>query len=134
METKLNNTSAQTQKVDVEQCNTKELTQDLKEIIAPLWDRIDQLIETTKGISLLMTQGQVKEDINLSDRLIDNHDLKKILKLGNTTFFEKKSLFKTYNLGKDYYLQDEVLKVIKMHEVIPAKSPKSASRNRNVPR
>ncbi|ERJ59269.1 hypothetical protein [Sphingobacterium paucimobilis] len=133
METKLNNTHAQTHEKYVEQCSAKKLTEELIEIITPLWDRMDQLIETTKEISLLMMQNQNHEDLNLSQRLIDNHDLKKMLKLGNTTFFEKKALFRTYNLGKDYYLQDEVLEVIKMHEVIPAKSPKSSSRNRNVP-
>lgn len=93
------------------------LCEDLKDIISPLWDRMDQLLETTDRMVQLLEQNQLDDSSALKNRLIDNHDLKEILKVGNTNFFEKKSLFKTYNLGKDYYLQDEVLAVIKRHEV-----------------
>lgn len=93
------------------------LSEDLKDIISPLWDRMDQLLETTDRMLHLLEQKQLDDSADLKNRLIDNHDLKEILKVGNTNFFEKKSLFKTYNIGKDYYLQDEVLAVIKRHEV-----------------
>lgn len=53
----------------------------------------------------------------LTARLLDNADLKHLLKIGDTKFFRVKKLFKTYRMdGKDYYLSDEILESLRKHE------------------
>lgn len=55
----------------------------------------------------------------LEDELLDNTDLKHILKIGDTKFFQLKKckLFPTYRLnGKDYYLEKEILEAIRINK------------------
>lgn len=55
----------------------------------------------------------------LEEELLDNTDLKHILKIGDTKFFQlkKSKLFPTYRLnGKDYYLEKEILEAIRINK------------------
>ncbi|NGM64421.1 hypothetical protein [Sphingobacterium sp. SGR-19] len=85
-----------------------------------------QLLEKT--IELLEKLNQRFENLStnlldrvappLKDQLLDNTDLKGILKVGDTKFFQLKrsTIFPTYRLnGKDYYLENEILEAIRIH-------------------
>ncbi|PRD54709.1 hypothetical protein [Sphingobacterium gobiense] len=82
-----------------------------------------------KAIELLEKLNQRFENLSinlldrvapsLKDQLLDNTDLKDILKVGDTKFFQLKKceLFPTYRLnGKDYYLENEILEAIRIHK------------------
>lgn len=65
----------------------------------------------------LLQQAPPAKNMSLQERLLDNTDLKHILKIADTKFFQAKKLFKTYRLdNKDYYLLDEVLDTIQEHK------------------
>ena len=53
----------------------------------------------------------------LKNNIMDNADLKEILKVADTKFFRIKKLFKTYELdNKDYYLAGEILETLRLNQ------------------
>jgi hypothetical protein len=80
-------------------------------------DHMNRLFENqNRLLDTLIAQMDKTDKESLQKRLLDNTDLKDILKIADTKFFKVKKLFKTYRLDqKDYYLIDEVLDTIREH-------------------
>jgi len=80
-------------------------------------DHMNRLFENqNKLLHTLIAVMDKSDKESLQKRLLDNTDLKEILKIADTKFFKVKKLFKTYRLDqKDYYLIDEVLDTIREH-------------------
>lgn len=86
--------------------------------------RTNELIETQNQLlieqqramdHMLHILEQIKSNIN-KDTLLDNAELKTLLKVADTKFFKLKAkkVFKVYDLyGKDYYFQSEVYEAIR---------------------
>lgn len=90
--------------------------------------KLQQLIEQQIRTNMLM-EKQVemlaamysmlskKELQKLKTLILDNTDLKEVLKVADTKFFSVKKLFKTYELDKkDYYLLEDIITTLKKHE------------------
>lgn len=92
----------------------------LRSIALPLWGRLDQLIESTERMLQIISERteQTVPNLDLKQQLIDNHDLKAILKVKETKYSSMKKKFKSYEIdSKQYYLEAEILEVIRKHEV-----------------
>lgn len=86
-------------------------TCNLKAVAYPLSGKLDQLLSTVEGILQLLNNQSA---VNLKHQLIDNYELREILKVKETKFSTMKKLFQSYELDKkQYYLQAEVLDIIR---------------------
>lgn len=86
-------------------------TCNLKAVEHPLSGKLDQLLSTVEGILQLLNNQSA---VNLRHQLIDNYELREILKVKETKFSTMKKLFQSYELDKkQYYLQAEVLDIIR---------------------
>ncbi|RZF57897.1 hypothetical protein [Sphingobacterium corticibacterium] len=84
----------------------------LQERVIELLEKLDERFEKLSNALLDWAPESLK------NQLLDNTDLKGILKIGDTKFFQLKKcrVFPTYRLnGKDYYLENEVLEAIRIH-------------------
>lgn len=93
-----------------------------------------------KGLKLTKKQNQLIAKLiyrltptdkeMLKKMIIDNADMKEILKVADTKFYRIKKLFTAYELdNKDYYLTDEIIKTIKKYKIEDEEDDQSSSEN-----
>lgn len=93
------------------------VTTALENMALPLYERLDMFLDiSVRMLELMEARGDTAN--NLNEQLMDALELKELLKVGDTKFASMKKLFRTYEVDKKpYYLKQEVLEIIRHHEV-----------------
>lgn len=78
---------------------------------------LEEIKALLKQIITVMLPYENDDKIEPFPKLMDNTDLRQLLKVADTKFYLLKKLFTCYKvLGKDYYFESEVYAVIRSFE------------------